>query len=142
VHKQVEFAELSPRQQRYKSNTVLRRAVAIGLTIATLAAVQQAQASPDNALGTALLAARVGSGAALNDGAGATSVIHVDTGQYAVIFDRDVSGCFYSVTPVEIPRFFYALPYVGTTQGVFVEIMDSANHDADTGFFLTVFCNR
>jgi hypothetical protein len=102
----------------------------------------QAAATPRvPTLGMAVLAAQVLSDGTLMAGAGATGVNRVDTGIYEVAFDRDVSQCSYS-----------AVSFVGTypmsvklsdgdPNAVHIEFSNrTGNSNADSRFYLTVFC--
>ncbi|MCU1354432.1 MAG: hypothetical protein JWM05_3641 [Acidimicrobiales bacterium] len=72
----------------------------------------------------------------------AASVNHFATGSYLVAFDRDVSGCAYSVsiTINSTPRFAQANPATSEGTKVYVTTYDKTGADADAGFDLVVTC--
>jgi hypothetical protein len=97
----------------------------------------------DGTLGMALLSARVNVNATLAKGVGVTSVGKTPDGDgwYEVVFDRDVSGCAYAVTPATFfDRLYGAVPSAGKPNGVLVRFRDIAGVLRDTPFHLIVFC--
>ncbi|HMN72987.1 MAG TPA: hypothetical protein PKA55_14080 [Rhodoblastus sp.] len=102
-------------------------------------------AAGDNNLGTATLAARVNPDGTLNTGAGATGASKIAglTGTYEVIFNRDVSKCFYSASSFLSGYVATALePRAGNANGVYLEMQSLTGTAVDTPFYLTVFCAK
>src|SRR5262245_2487505 len=64
------------------------------------AAASSAPAAPDNTLGMAIFGAYVDQDGTLLRGSGITGSAKLGTGQYDVVFGRDVSNCFYNVTSI------------------------------------------
>ena len=95
-------------------------------------------------LGMAILAARVSSDGTLVSGAGATGAIHLGSGQYQINFNRDVSGCFYSVTPFARNNVPIAEPKSDNVNEIFVNFaqISQGSDVTDSEFYLTVFCNK
>jgi len=73
-------------------------------------------------------------------GAGLTGSVKLTTGQYEVVFDRDVTGCSYQATLSADHGEIYAQPRSGVPNGVFVGTFTSAGGAADRAFHLAVFC--
>jgi hypothetical protein len=103
----------------------------------------------DGTLGMALLAAAiVGTTGATSRGSGVTSSARLAAGQYEVIFDRNVTACFYNATQADLgilippPGFIGVAPRAGNVNGVFVVTTNSAGTNTDRTFMLQVFCAR
>jgi hypothetical protein len=106
----------------------------------TIAAPQLGKAAPDGTFGMALMSAQINPSGNFSRGNGLISSAKVNTGQYEIIFDRDVTGCTYSVTGSGSPGEALAQPRAGQANGVFVGTYTSAGAAADRGFYLLVFC--
>lgn len=76
-------------------------ASAAALLSLACAAPRIAAAAPDDTLGVALMGAIVSGDGAFWDKAGATSVKWPAWGRYVIQFERPITGCFFSVTPME-----------------------------------------
>ncbi len=107
--------------------------------------------APDGTRGMALMSAAVrvsGTTATLVRGSGVTSITRIGAGLYQVIFDRDVTQCFYVATigdPFQgnSPQgFIDVAARGGNANGVFIETHDPSNALADRSFQLLVFCNK
>lgn len=96
------------------------------------------RAAPDNTNGMALMGAFVSSGGSLVKASGATGVVFVDTGQYQVVFDRNVSECFYSVTTVNNNVTASAVQEAPQV----VQVLISEGPPTSSAFYLIVFCPR
>jgi hypothetical protein len=64
----------------------------------------------------------------------------VGTGQYEVVFNRDVTTCSYQVTMSIMQGEAFAQPRGGVPNGVFVGTFASNGAVADRAFHLAVFC--
>lgn len=71
------------------------------------------------------------------------------TGEYEVIFGRDVTACAYkasigssATSGVESPGYATVVGRVGQPNGVFVATLDTAGDNANRGFHLLVYCGR
>ena len=73
-------------------------------------------------------------------GAGLTGSVKLTTGQYEVVFDRDVTACSYQATLSADHGEIYAQPRSAVPNGVFVGTFTSAGGAADRAFHLAVFC--
>jgi hypothetical protein len=62
------------------------------------------------------------------------------TGQYEVVFNRDVTACSYQATMSLNPGEVYAQPRSGVPNGVFVATFNSSGAASDRAFHLAVFC--
>lgn len=116
----------------------------VALGAALLAAAPAAtQAAPDNKLGMAILAARV-NGTTLVAGSGTTGTVANpnSAGVFHIQFDRDVSGCFYTVTLEDAFGQATALPSVAGANWVAVVTEDSAGNLSNRKFYLLVYCAR
>jgi hypothetical protein len=71
---------------------------------------------------------------------GVTSSVKLNTGQYEVVFNRDVTACSYQGTMSSSPGELYAQPRSGVPNGVFVGTYNSAGAASDRAFHLAVFC--
>jgi len=106
------------------------------------------QVAPDNGLGMAQLGARVGATGNLISGAGAVSSREFTSlgvvGGYEVIFNRNVTGCFYNAVSedINVPAIAATQPRDATPNGVFLRFRDAAGTGRQTQFYLTVFCAR
>jgi hypothetical protein len=76
----------------------------------------------------------------LNHSPAATEALEIDTGEYEVVFDRDVSGCAYAATPFNNERIASAEPRDDNNDAVYVEITNLSNHEEPGQFYLAVFC--
>lgn len=68
------------------------------------------------------------------------NTIKFGAGDYEIDFDRNITKCFYSVTPYTAGVVFNAAPRIGSPNGVFVEGRTPAGVLVDSPFFLTVTC--
>jgi hypothetical protein len=115
----------------------LRVAAVIGCWLAFLAP-RASMAAADGKLGMALMSAVVASDGTLTRGAGVTQSSRVSTGNYKVIFGRDVSTCTFAVTSVNtLPVSAAAQPGFG---GVGVALAGSDGGAVNAPFNLIVFC--
>lgn len=73
-------------------------------------------------------------------GSRVTSLGKIADGEYEVVFDRDVTNCYYRVTPVQGRRFVIAEPRTGEEKGVYVEFWDPTETNVDSAFYVTVTC--
>ena len=73
-------------------------------------------------------------------GSGVTGSAKVATGQYEVVFNRDVTACSYQATMSISPGEAVAQPRASVPNGVFVGTYTSAGAAADRAFHLAVFC--
>ena len=89
---------------------------------------------------TALWAVVSGGSGGLVRGSGVTSSHKRNTGEFEVVFDRDVSACSYQVTMATTPGDAVAEPKTAIADGVFVETFESGGKLADKTFYLAVFC--
>jgi hypothetical protein len=90
---------------------------------------------------TALWAVVSGGSGGLVRGSGVTSSRKRNTGEFEVVFDRDVSACSYQVTMASTPGEAVAEPKTANADGVFVESFNSAGTAlSDKTFYLAVFC--
>jgi hypothetical protein len=62
------------------------------------------------------------------------------TGQYEVVFNRDVTACSYQATMSITQGETVVQPRTGVPNGVFVGTYTSAGAAADKAFHLAVFC--
>jgi hypothetical protein len=89
---------------------------------------------------TALWAVVSGGSGGLVRSSGATSSRKRNTGEFEVVFDRDVSACSYQVTMASTPGVAVAEPKTANADGVVVESFESGGNLADKTFYLAVFC--
>ncbi len=73
-------------------------------------------------------------------GAGLTGSAKLATGQYEIVFDRDVTACSYQATMSITQGEAIVQPRTGVPNGVFVGTYTSAGAAADRAFHLAVFC--
>ena len=73
-------------------------------------------------------------------GSGVTGSAKVGTGQYEVVFNRDVTTCSYQATLSVTQGEVIAQPRSLVPNGVFVGTYSSAGAAADKAFHLAVFC--
>jgi hypothetical protein len=73
-------------------------------------------------------------------GSGVTGSAKVGTGQYEVVFNRDVTTCSYQATMSVTQGEVIAQPRSLVPNGVFVGTYTSAGAAADKAFHLAVFC--
>jgi hypothetical protein len=73
-------------------------------------------------------------------GSGVTSSIRPATGQFDVVFNRDVTTCSYQVTLADVQGETIAQPQAAVPNGVFVGTFNSAGTLTNRGFHLAVFC--
>jgi hypothetical protein len=74
---------------------------------------------------------------------GSTSSANIGTGQYEVIFNRDVTGCSYQATQGELSGISgetIVQPRGGNANGVYVGTATSAGAAANRMFHVAVFC--
>ena len=97
------------------------------------------------ALATALWAV-VNTDGTLARGSGVTSSASLGTGQYEVIFNRDVTSCAY-VTSAGNPGIFTPPARMGGTaarfqnaNGIFIELFDNTGASVDASFHVAAFC--
>ena len=117
----------------------------VGLGLGFLAALMpRAHAAPDNTRGMALMGAYIGSDGAFRSGSGVIANYKLATGDYQVLFDRNISECIVSATPVSLGDRRSATVYVppGNPASVEVVTWDSAGAVSDTPFYLFVFCSK
>jgi hypothetical protein len=62
------------------------------------------------------------------------------TGQYEIVFNRNVTNCSYQVTMTQTQGEAYAQPRSDVPNGVFVATFSSSGSQADRAFQLAVFC--
>jgi hypothetical protein len=62
------------------------------------------------------------------------------TGQYEVVFNRDVTACSYQATMSISAGEVVAQPRSGVPNGVFVATSNSSGTASDRAFHLAVFC--
>jgi hypothetical protein len=99
----------------------------------------------DPTLGMALLFATVKADGTIDRGAGVTSVENLGDGSYAVVFNRDVSGCGYFINVADssvgtVLGLATAVRRVSRTDAVFVQTASSNGTAFDQPFQLLVFC--
>jgi hypothetical protein len=73
-------------------------------------------------------------------GAGLTGSVKLTTGQYEVVFDRDVTACSYQATISASSGEAAVEPRPGVPNGVQVRTFTSTGGAADRAFHLGVFC--
>jgi hypothetical protein len=73
-------------------------------------------------------------------GSGVTGSAKLATGQYEVVFNRDVTGCSYQATMSITQGEAVVQPRTSVPNGVFVGTFTSAGAAADRAFHLAVFC--
>jgi hypothetical protein len=73
-------------------------------------------------------------------GSGVTGSAKTGTGQYEVIFNRDVTTCSYQATMSISPGEVIAQPLSAVPNGVFVGTYTSAGAASDRAFHLAVLC--
>jgi len=73
-------------------------------------------------------------------GSGVTGSAKLATGQYEVVFNRDVTGCSYQATMSITQGEAVVQPRTSVPNGVFVGTYTSARAAADRAFHLAVFC--
>jgi len=73
-------------------------------------------------------------------GSGVTGSAKLATGQYEVVFNRDVTGCSYQATMSITQGEAVVQPRTSVPNGVFVGTSTSAGAAADRAFHLAVFC--
>lgn len=86
------------------------------------------------------MTAELTAGGTLARGSRVVSSARLSTGFYEVIFDRDVSACFYTATAFVSGFFVSAQPRVGNVNGVQVYVQDHAGALTDQTSFLTATC--
>lgn len=86
------------------------------------------------------MAAHVNDDAGLLFGSRVVNTIKIATGQYEVVFDRDVRYCFYSATTYSASAMINAQPRSGNANGVFVRTQTPSAVAEDNPFYLTVIC--
>ncbi len=86
------------------------------------------------------LAAHVTGTGSLVLGSRVTATSKVGTGEYEIDFDRDVTKCFYAVTPFSQGVEVEAQPRSGNADGVFVFVLSAASAATNAEFHLTVTC--
>jgi hypothetical protein len=118
---------------------MVRLALLLLVFCGTLAAT--AFAAPDNTLGTALLGAIIDGDGTIEQSSGLVSITKAGTGLYDLTFNRDVSICFGSVTPV----------FNGITTAIFINPGQSLmrvytrqtnGSSVDSNFHILFFCPR
>jgi hypothetical protein len=131
----------------------MKRASLFGAIVLALLC-SPSHAAPDRSPGMALMFAVVNEDGSLDRGAGVTSTESHGNGLYDVVFDRDVSGCVYTVSvgsPTTrsssggiglTPGIATASSLSGVPEGVFVEIHDFDGNGVVTSFHLMVFCAK
>jgi hypothetical protein len=82
----------------------------------------------------------IGTGGAKLRGSGVTSSDNFATGNYEVIFNRNVTGCSYQATRSDTPGFIQVQPREGHPNGVYVGVHTPGNVATNGGFDLAVFC--
>jgi hypothetical protein len=106
-------------------------------------------AAPDGTRGMALMSASIEADGSLFRGVGVVSNTHLggaNSGLYQVLFERDVTECFYVATlgrgtaDNAANGFIEATPRANNANGVFVSTTSTADAAADRAFFLLVFC--
>jgi hypothetical protein len=73
-------------------------------------------------------------------GSGVTGSAKLATGQYEVVFNRDVTACSYQATMSTVQGEALVQPRTSVPNGVFVGTFTSAGASADRAFHLAVFC--
>jgi hypothetical protein len=86
------------------------------------------------------LAAVISSAGNLTRGSRVVSQQRVDVGEYQVIFDRDVSACYFHGSSYEATALVFPLPMINNPNGVAVGIIKLNSDFVDAQFFLTVTC--
>lgn len=109
-----------------------------------LSAIKPDLSNQGTGQGVAILAALVNNDGTLTNGTGVTTITANDYFSFEVDFNRDVSTCFYSVTPFGSTTVApYAQPKSGNSNGVLVySYVNSSGPPQHIPFYLTVFCNR
>lgn len=127
----------------------MRAGLMLALALAGALAAAPVAAAPDQTLGPALLSAVVDSDGSLARGAGAVSSARLGTGQYEVIFNRDVRDCTYGATVGSAatgglaPSAASPARRLGQDNGVFVRVSaGTTGNNIDRPFHLTAFCVR
>jgi len=100
-------------------------------------------------LGMAIMSAVVNADGTLARNAGATSATAFGSGQYEVIFERDVTACTYVATiglsatsGSSSPGFVTVVGRAGAPNGIFVTTDDATGASLNLGFHVIVFCNQ
>lgn len=86
------------------------------------------------------MSAEVNSNGTLVHSSRAVSSTRLGTGQYEVVFDRDVTACTYEATPFLNPYTIAVEPRSGKPNGVFIYSETPSGTLADQLFYLTVTC--
>jgi hypothetical protein len=73
-------------------------------------------------------------------GSGVTGSAKLNTGQYEIVFDRDVTTCSYQVTLAAATGESFAQPRPAVANGVEVRTFTSGGAAFDRAFHLAVFC--
>jgi hypothetical protein len=74
------------------------------------------------------------------DGSRVTGTTHLNTGEYEVRFDRDVTHCGLSATTFYLPTGIYIEPRLDVPNGVYVRTVKSDNSSGDVAFWVSVDC--
>lgn len=97
----------------------------------------------------ALLGARVSVDGSLIAGSGAVSSQSFAStgfpGAYEVVFNRDVTNCYYNATPAtdDVATAAVTQPRFRNANGVFLRLRNTTNSTLrNTEFYLTVFCGN
>jgi hypothetical protein len=100
-------------------------------------------------IGTGLLSAVVDADGTVTRGSGVADVVKAGTGNYRVIFRRNVRSCTYvasiGLSGAVGTETNASIDVVGdnlSVNGVYVDIEDFAGIQVDRGFHLIVFCNK
>jgi len=117
------------------------------LASAFVAAPASTRAAPDQTLGVALMSAVVNQLGTLLRGAGAVSATRNGTGNYRVIFNREVLGkCTYVAMaeggPMPGGAFARVDETVSNVNSVLVLTRNADNDEEDRGFELIAFCTQ
>jgi hypothetical protein len=120
---------------------------ALALASALVAAPASTRAAPDQTLGAALMSAVVNQLGTLLRGAGPVSAARIGTGNYRVIFNREVLGrCTYvamaAVGPMSGGAFARVDETVSNVNSVIVLTRNADNDEEDRGFELIAFCTQ
>ena len=87
------------------------------------------------------LAAVVNADGTLRDGNRVVSTSNLGSGQYEVVFDRDVSQCAYTATQdLNLPGYIDVAPRSGNVDAVFVLVTNTSLNNVDRRFNLQVDC--
>jgi hypothetical protein len=119
----------------------------LALAAALVGAPASTRAAPDQTLGVALMSAVVNQLGTLLRGAGAVSATRNSTGNYRVIFNRQVLGkCTYvamaEVGPMSGGAFARVDETVSNVNSVIVLTRNANNDEEDRAFELIAFCTQ